>query len=346
MSPLNENNKSKIVALGDRMRERQDPRNWTVLAYHRSRTRPNLLRILATVPDVEGLGPVRERIEQCQARKRCQFYGCPNCGRRLRRKAVQKALKQIVAKAGAMPDPRTTSFVTIRAGRVDQIPSSAISAMNRLKQRIKELHQTRLLRQTAWIGWFDVSLMGVVHFHSIVLHQGISKSALMQKLKSHFRASKAVKVSPWERHRTDLQNLQSVLEYSLPADRHSKLCRERLRYGNRTAQYIARRIVCLAEMTKRGVRGLRLEMNMSSSRIWKAGVMFDLERHQTVVVPEMEELILRFRNQAKRIQTEWLRRRIGESERGEMRQEEGVRVFGTDAGLERLAHEEEELMDR
>jgi hypothetical protein len=87
----------------------------------------------------------------------------------------------------------------------------------------------------------------------------------------------------------------------------------------------------LQYMAQRGVQGIRLCLNMKSTRVWKAGVMFDQKTGETIVVPEIEALILRRRNRAKKNRkwdregrpALWPRRRATEGIRG-------VRLSATD----------------
>jgi hypothetical protein len=71
---------------------------------------------------------------------------------------------------------------------------------------------------------------------------------------------------------------------------------------------------------------------MKSPRVWKKGVMFDQKTGETIVVPEIEALILRRRNKAKKNRkwdregrpALWPRRRATEGIRG-------VRLSATDS---------------
>lgn len=329
---------SRVVEVGNGMREANDPRVATVRAYHRARTIPNLLRLLNVAGDVEGLGAITNRLEACtqrakgQKRHRCGFYGCPSCGSKLAKKESLDALKMIVAKHGLVPDTSQASFVTIRGAQTELKPGPVVALMKSLGTRIRKSQMQVGLRQTSWIGWMDVSFKGVVHWHGVVLHHGISRRILRERLEVQFRAPRAVMVKAWDRDTSLTENILNVLQYSLPAARHTKMKKGKPVYGMESPKLIAERLVCLGAMTRIGVRGIRLKLNMISSRSWKAGVMFDRVQGETIVVPEMERLILERRRRARRAQTAWFGKRSSVKAEGrelEIRNEERVRVCVT-----------------
>lgn len=323
---------SRIVEVGNRMREANDSRVATVRAYHRARTIPKLLKMLDVAGDVEGLEPIRSRLEACSRkpgglkRQRCGLYGCPSCGAKLAKKESLEALKMIVAKHGLVPDTSQVSFVTIRGAQTELKPGPVVALMKSLGTRIRKIQMQVGLRQTSWIGWMDVSFKGVVHWHGVVLHHGISRRILRERLEVQFRAPRAVMVKAWDKDASLTENILNVLQYSLPAARHTKMKKGKPVYGMESPKLIAERLVCLGAMTRIGVRGIRLKLNMTSSRSWKAGVMFDRVQGETIVVPEMERLILERRRRARRAQTEWFGKRSSVKAEGrelEIRNEEG-----------------------
>jgi hypothetical protein len=183
----------------------------------------------------------------------------------------------------------------------------------------------------AHLGFFDITLAAVVHWHGAILHPGRSKAALARKLREDFPAGRAVKASNWKKEHTLFENLDCIIDYALVADRHVKRRKGKPIVDSETSTLIAKRIVCLQYMAQRGVQGIRLCLNMKSTRVWKAGVMFDQKTGETIVVPEIEALILRRRNKATKNRNWnregrpalWPRRRATEGIRG-------VRLSATD----------------
>jgi len=104
-------------------------------------------------------------------------------------------------------------------------------------------------------------------------------------------------ITPWDKGKTLLANMESVLQYALSTDRHVP----RRKYGRRkgeaivderTGERIVKRMVALQHMCQRGVQGIRLSFNMRTTCVWKAGVLFDKETGETIIIPEMEARIL------------------------------------------------------
>ena len=278
----------------------QQPEIQAIRVYHRKRTRANLIRLLETVAHVPGSGGIAEKLRACSSKKRCRLYVCPTCGGRLQRKAVLEALKELVAKHGKMPTLSEISFVTIRGFQTDLEPGQAMPWMKRLKARLREVQKGMSLRGTSWSGWIDISASGVVHFHGLVLHPNVSASKLQAAIQVGFRAPRAVKVSRWKGRKPLVENLASVMKYALPAGRHTKLVKDLPSLGIRSAEAIARRLVCLRDMAGRGIRGLRFQVNLDTPRFWIAGVLYDPVEHRTIIIPEMEEMILLARRTARR----------------------------------------------
>jgi|HubBroStandDraft_3_1064219.scaffolds.fasta_scaffold00732_8 hypothetical protein len=302
----------------------------SVIRYYRNRTNPNLVRILDTTPLDGETRDARDLVASCYPRNPCGLYGCPCCGRRFKATAKLDVLKRIAAKCGGLPDPCVISFVTINGPTVPLEPSAVEPARRRFRATLTKVRHAKL-PDTSWVGFFDITLGGVVHWHGAILHPGRSKAALARKLREDFPARRAVRVSNWEKEHTLFENLDCIVDYALVADRHVKRRKGKPIVDNETSTLIAKRIVCLQYMAQRGVQGIRLCLNMKSTRVWKTGVMFDKETGETIVVPEIEALILRRRNKAKQNRkwnregrpALWPRRRATEGIRG-------VRLSATD----------------
>lgn len=308
-----------LTELRRRMLLGQQPEIQVVRAYHRKRTRANLIRLLELVGHAPGSYSIAEGLRGCSSKRRCRLYVCPTCGGRLQRKAVLEALKELVAKHGRMPTSSEISFVTIRGFETNLEPGQAVFWTKRLKARLREAQEGSSLRGTSWSGWIDISGSGVVHFHGLILHPGISANRLLAALQVQFRAARAVVVSRWKRRKPLIENLVSVMTYSLPAGRHTKMVKDLPSLGIRSAEAIARRLVCLREMAGRGTRGLRAQMNVKAPRVWKAGVLYDQVEKRAIVVPEMEEIILLARRTARRrARSAWFRGKLSKEEQSEI----------------------------
>jgi hypothetical protein len=293
------NNVEALRAFGRRCQMRRErERIDSVLRYYRNRTNPNLVRILDATALSGEARDARDLVASCYSRNPCGLYGCPCCGRRFKATAKLDVLKRIAAKCGGLPDVSVISFVTINGPTVPLEPSAVELALRRFRATLTKVRHAKL-PDTSWIGFFDVTLGGVVHWHGAILHPGCSKAALRRKLRENFPAHRAVKVSNWKKEHTLFENLDSIVDYALVADRHVKRRKGKPIVDNETSTLIAQRIVCLQYMAQRGVQGIRLCLNMKSTRVWKAGVMFDQKTGETIVVPEIEALILRRRNKAK-----------------------------------------------
>ena len=279
--------------------EREREKIQSVIRYCRNRTNPNLIRILYANYLEGDARTARELIEQCHHRNPCGVYGCANCGRKFKEKEKLKALKKIVAKCGRFPNPDRTSFVTINGPVVALDPEAMKPAFERFRRQLCK-RQTAHLGDTSWMGYFDISLSGMLHWHGAILHPECSKRALGSKLRHAFPGDRTVKVSKWDKEKTFLENLDCIIDYSLVSDRHAKVIFDKPIKGPETAALIAQRIVCLQEMARRGVQGIRLCLNMKSTRVWKAGVLFDEKTRELIVVPEMEARILRRRRKARK----------------------------------------------
>ena len=279
--------------------EREREKIQSVIRYCRNRTNPNLIRILYANYLEGDARTARELIEQCHHRNPCGVYGCANCGKRFKQEAKLEALKKIVARCGSLPASGNTSFVTINGPVVPLDPNAVKPAFDRFRKQLTK-RQTAGLGDTSWIGFFDISLSGMLHWHGVILHPKCSKRALRSKLRRAFPGKRTVKVSKWHKEKTFMENLDCVIDYSLVSDRHAKVIFDTPIRGPETAALIAQRIVCLQEMARRGVQGIRLCLNMKSTRVWKAGVLFDEKTRELIVVPEMEARILHRRRKARK----------------------------------------------
>jgi hypothetical protein len=162
--------------------------------------------------------------------------------------------------------------------------------------RLENLWRLKL-PDTAWHGFVDVTLDGMIHFHGVIWHPERTKDALGNTLRKAFIKKNAIMIKPWGKGKTLLANMEGVLQYALPTDRHVP----RRKYGRRkgeaivderTGERIVKRMVALQHMCQRGVQGIRLSFNMRTTCVWKAGVLFDKETGETIIIPEMEARIL------------------------------------------------------
>jgi hypothetical protein len=241
-----------------------------MLDYFDHRSLPKLIRLLefAGVPEAE---PLLQRLRQCTRYHPCRMSSCPNCGQKLKAKVKDSFLARIVARAGRFPKGTEVSFVSVDGPTVDLSPDAAAPALKRFKRQLVKFQQ-RKAPGTSWLGLFDVSLEGKVHFHGVVLHSELSCTALEGLLKGSFPEDKQVEISAWRRSQSLPEALQAVINYSVTADRHAKVfgkwdgperC-EHLVHGPESAVLIAKRIVVIEHLAGRGVRGLRLSMNMKA----------------------------------------------------------------------------------
>ncbi len=253
------------------------------LAYHRHRTRPNLIRLLevAAVPEAEAnLG----RLRACTRSSPCRMYTCPNCGPKLKAWAKDDALNRIVGRLGRFPKDVEVSFVTLIGPRVELDPDLAGVALTRFKRQIVKFQQ-RQAASTSWYGFFDASLNGVIHWHGALLHPDMARNQLKALLEASFPTEGQVRVSTWHRSQSLAENLQGVFNYSLVADRHAKVFvlrdgpdrNQKLVHGLESAMLITKRMVVVQSLCGRGVQGIRLAVNM------KATV-------RGLVVPELDKL--------------------------------------------------------
>lgn len=295
---------ARIRALGDRMRARNDAGAATVRTYHRSRSLPNLLRLIQAAGAVEGLEAVKLRLRGCQAKQRCGFIGCAVCGARIRRQLPLKLLKQLIAVHRGMPSRDEISFVTVNGSTVELKPDEVAEASANLRAAIRGVAKASL-PDSSWAGLIDVSLNGLVHFHGVVLHSGTSRGEVTARLKRRFRSHQQVMVSRWKADQTLTKALMHVLEYSVSAERHSVVRNSEASHGIESARLIGQRLVCLLRLAKVGIRGQLLKINALSKLKWHAGVLFDSVNGKTIPVPELEEVILARRRRWRRGWSQW-----------------------------------------
>jgi hypothetical protein len=249
---------------------RQGTARALILDYFDHRSIPKLIRVLefAGVPEAE---PLLQRLRQCTRYHPCRMSSCPNCGPKLKAKARDNFLDRIVARAGRFPKDTEISFVSVDGPVVELNPDVAAPALKRFRRQIVKFQQ-RKADSTSWLGLFDVSLDGKVHFHGVVLHPELSSTTLKGLLEQSFPDQKQVKVSAWRRSQSLAEALQAVINYSVTADRHARVYGtwdgpergEHLVHGPESAVLIAKRIVVIKHLAGRGVRGLRLSVNMKA----------------------------------------------------------------------------------
>lgn len=263
------------------------------LAYFDHRTLPNLVQLLeeAAVPEAEA---VLGRLRACGRYHPCRMYTCPICGPKLKAREKDAALKRIVQRLGRFPKGTEISFVTLRGPTVELNLEAAQVALDRFWRRIVRFRH-RHSPGTSWLGYFDVSLNGMVHWHGLVLHPEMPRSALETHLTGSFGEDDQVIVSQWKTSQSLVENLQAVLNYALVADRHAKVFtrmdgpdRQRgLVHGSDVLARVAKRIVVMQALTGRGVQGTRRAIDMKPTSVG-------------IVVRELETLVRRTK---KRINT-------------------------------------------
>jgi hypothetical protein len=241
------------------------------LAYHDHRTRPNLVELLevAAVPEAEG---VLVRLRACRRYSPCRMYTCPNCGPKLKARAKDDALNRIVGRLGRFPKDVEVSFLTLRGPTLDLDPEQASIALARFKRRIVKFQQ-RQAASTSWYGFFDVSLIGLLHWHGVVLHPDTPRNELEAHLKGSFPEEDQVVIRQWKSSQSLAENLQGVFNYSLVADRHAKVFvlrdgpdrHHKLVHGRDGAARIANRMNVIQSLCGRGVQGIRLALNMKAT---------------------------------------------------------------------------------
>jgi hypothetical protein len=180
-----------------------------ILDYFDHRSIPKLICLLefAGVPEAE---PLVQRLRHCTRYHPCRMSSCPNCGPKLRAKVRDNFLDRIVARTGPFPKGTEVSFVSVDGPVVELNPDDAASAPKRFKRQIVKF-QRRKAGSTSWLGLFDVSLDGKVHFHGVVLHSELSSTALEGLVEDSFPEDKQVKVSAWRRSRSLAEALQAVI---------------------------------------------------------------------------------------------------------------------------------------
>jgi hypothetical protein len=267
-----------------------------VMAYAKNPTMATLRGIFDSVV-LEGDALIaRDLLAMCRSRSGCGLYGCRTCGQRLKKKHSWDGVKMMIARVRGMPTEDEVSYVTIDGPTCVLEPFEARSALRRFLLRLKNLWRLKL-PDTAWHGFVDVTLDGMIHFHGVIWHPERTKDALGNTLRKAFTKKNAIMIKPWDKGKTLLANMEGVLQYALPTDRHVP----RRKYGRRkgepivderTGERIVKRMVALQHMCQRGVQGIRLSFNMRTTCVWKAGVLFDKETRETIIIPEMEARIL------------------------------------------------------
>jgi hypothetical protein len=276
-----------------RARMREGRARARTLAYHRHRTRPNLIKLLlfAAVPEAE---PIVDRLQACTRYSPCRMYVCPNCGPKLKARAKDDALNRIVGRLGRFPRDVEVSFVTLIGPKVELDPDQARAVLIRLKRQIVKFQQRRA-PSTGWYGFFDVALNGLVHWHGVVLHPDTARNQLQALLEVSFPEQNQVRISKWKRTQNFAENLQGVLNYSLVADRHAKVFvfkdgpdRDyKLVHGPNSAVLIAKRMLVVQSLAGRGVQGIRFSINMKSTV-------------RGLIVPELVNLVRRTKKRINR----------------------------------------------
>lgn len=275
---------SKVSAF-DRLRTRMREGVSTgyALAYHRRRTRPNLIRLLESVA-VPASEAILVKLRACSRYSPCRMYTCPNCGPKLKARAKDDALNRIVDRLGRFPKDIEVSFVTVLGPAVELDMDQARVALAKFKRKIVKFQQRRA-PSTSWYGFFDLSLGGVIHWHGVLLHPDVARSELEARLDESFPEKDQVRISKWKGAQNLAANLQGVLNYSLVADRHAKVFvladgpdrHHKLAHGLGGASLIAKRMAVVQSLCGRGVQGIRLALNMKS-------------KVRGLVVPELENL--------------------------------------------------------
>ena len=248
-----------------RMREGTDRAH--TLTYYRHRTRPNLIGLIQYVglPEAETLCV---RFQSCTRKRPCRAFTCPMCGEKLKARARDDALKRVVERLGRFPQDVEVSYVTIDGPRTPLEVEAARVALTRFERQVDNFIR-RQVRTTGWYGFMDVSVDGLVHLHTLILHPDMPRTELEGRLTSSFAGPKQVKVSPWKRSLTLAENLQNVFNYSVVGGRHVGVVTRR-DGPDRTqvpakAIDVVRRIHVTQMLAGRGVQGLRFVRNMKAT---------------------------------------------------------------------------------
>jgi hypothetical protein len=249
-------------------RMRQGSARAHVLAYFSHRTRPNLIALLeyAAVPEA---APFLNKVRAFTHRHPCRMYTCPVCGKRLKAEAKDQALNRIVQRLGRFPEASEISFVTMNGPQIELGAAEAKAALKRFERKLERFRR-RWAPSTSWLGFFDVSLDGVLHWHGLVLHPDLSRRGLVNLLDRSFPGRGEANVRQWNHNHALAENLQNVLNYSLPADRHSRVYtltdgpdrNRKLVHGPNSAELIAKRIVVVQALAGRGLQGIRYYRNL------------------------------------------------------------------------------------
>jgi len=195
------------------------------MAYVRRRSNSTLLAALDST-DLHGdVDHVREMLRSCgkliqSKRLRCGLYGCALCGPRFRRDAKRDMLKRLAARFHGLPKAQDSTFFSINGPYTD--PDEAQAAARNFHRRLSYAHK-KLLPDTSWLGMLDIDLMGKVHFHGLIVHKGHSKAEIVEMLRTWFTDEGQVMASDWLEGNSHTQNVINVLDYSLRAERHTRL---------------------------------------------------------------------------------------------------------------------------
>jgi hypothetical protein len=155
-----------------------------VLKYLKAPSKPRLIQIMKAggAPETE---PLIKVLDGCTRYRPCHLYTCPTCGPKIKAHAKDAALDRIACRLGRFPSPEEVSFVTVHGPRVELDPESARHGMGRFEEQLRRFGK-RNGKRTSWIGFFDVSAGGLIHWHGIILHPNTPRNALQALLEGSF----------------------------------------------------------------------------------------------------------------------------------------------------------------
>jgi hypothetical protein len=292
---------SPLERLQAKLREARD--RALVLTYHRHPSKRKLIRLIksAQLPEAEI---VLEAYRRCTRYRPCKMYTCAVCGPKLKAKAKDAALNRIVCRLGRFPIREEVSFVTINGPVVELEVGIAQSALAKFENQLR-LFQKRKANGTSWLGYFDISAAGRVHWHGVILHQDMPRSSLQGLLEGSFPAVDQVAISRWRSSHSLAEGMQAVFNYAVVGERHVKVY-VRANGPDRDVglvydlKAITKRIIVVQALAGRGVQGLRLAINMKA-------------RVKGLVVTELETLrrsTRRIRNTKTMLNKPWAPRGI------------------------------------
>lgn len=218
-------------------------------------TRRNTLKIIHTA-NVEGTQEIIHPLASCRREHPCESPFCPNCGPRRQSKAAYLALDAIYLALRRWPDRSEFSWVTIRVGLVGTDEEAVNADWTQARKRFENV-RARYFPDTAWIGSLDISLSGYLHLHVVIYHPTMSRNDLRKRLLQFFPGRSGCHVRPPKTDIPTPENLETLFRYAFekrprPPGEFSHIPR------NELPEYIARRLILMSRMLKRGYQKCRV----------------------------------------------------------------------------------------